>query len=314
VRGDVSTHPPLSRNPPPACLCKENPNRLVTLWDIVREFNLPGLLTALSMIELLEHPAERIIKKQHGGVPMPDIQIKAARTFLRHSLDVFVETTFADSKEIVERFLESINDEGFKERGLQYINMDASTFATNLQHLKTAIDKDIKRHRYIQVMPDRFNYLSPVTVFGAKVHIAFRDAHDDMAEAGNCLAIELHTAAVFHLIRVAEYGLRALAVRVGAKLRDKGKRQPLEFAEWGKVITAINNRIAAARNKLSKGPKLDAQLQFYSEAADHCLYLKELRNEVSHTRKSYNGPEALGVMERVRAFMEVLERGFQKQA
>jgi len=80
------------------------------------------------------------------------------------------------------------------------------------------------------------------------------------------------------------------------------------------VITGINNRIANARIKLSKGHKLNALLQFYSEAADHCLYLKELRNEISHTRTHFNGPEALGVMERIRAFMGVLERGFQKPA
>jgi hypothetical protein len=311
----VSNDSPVSRNAPPACLWKENPNRLVTLWDIVHSFNLLGMLTACDLIDMLQYQADKIIKKQqHGGVPMPDSQIESARMFLKYSLNVFTETTFADSKEIVEHFLQSLDDEGFKEHGLPYINMDASTFAAELEHLKTAIDKDVKRYRYVQVMPDRFEYLSPMTVLGDKVYAAFPDARGDITDAGNCLALELHTAAVFHLIRVAEHGLRALAAKVGAKLKDKGKKQPVEFADWSKVLTGINNRIAAARIKLPKGPKLNALLLFYSEAADHCLYRKELRNEISHTRTVYNGPEASGVMERVRAFMMALEQGLNKPA
>jgi hypothetical protein len=242
----VSNSPAVSRNAPPACLWKENPNRLVTLWDIVRNFNLVGLLAALQMIDMLEYQGDKIVRKQHGGIPMPDIQIKSARTFLKHSLDVFGDANFADSRETVERFLEALDDEGFKERGLQYVNMDASTFAAKLETLKDAIDKDIKSCRYIQVMPERFEYLSPASLFGDKVYNAFPDTHEDMGDAGNCLALELHSAAVFHLIRVAEHGLRALATRVGAKLKDKGKKQPVEFAEWGKVITRINDRIAEA--------------------------------------------------------------------
>jgi hypothetical protein len=72
---------------------------------------------------------------------------------------------------------------------------------------------------------------------------------------------------------VAEHGLRALATRVGAKLKDKGKKQPIEYAEWGKVITRINDRIVELNAKLPKGPKLNARVHFYSEAAGHCLYL-----------------------------------------
>jgi hypothetical protein len=314
MRAGVSKHPDLSRNPPPACLWKENPNRLVTLWDIVRDFNLLGLFMARNSIQMLEHQALKLVKKQHGGVPMPDRQIKSAQTLLRHSTDFLAAAEFADSKEALTNFLESLDDDGLKEAGLPVRNMDVSTFLAAMEHLEKALDKDINEHKYIQVMPDRIECLSPVTLFGAKVFSAFPDARIDIADAGYCLAVELHTAAVFHLMRVAEYGLRALARKVGAKLTDKRKKQPLEFAEWGKVITRINDRIGEANAKLPKGPKLNARVHFYSEAADHCLYLKAVRNEISHTRTNYNGPEALGVMERVRSFMVFLERGLQKPA
>jgi hypothetical protein len=107
-------------------------------------------------------------------------------------------------------------------------------------------------------------------------------------------------------MRTAEYGLRALAKSIGVRLKHRGKKQPIEFAEWDKIITAINNKLLETKS-LSAGPQKSARQKFYSEAAERCLYLKELRNEVSHVRKEYNGGEALGVMERINAFMVFLD-------
>lgn len=54
--------------------------------------------------------------------------------------------------------------------------------------------------------------------FGAKVDGVFNDnfLRKDIAEAGKCLALDRNTAAVFHLMRVAEVGLRALARKLRA--------------------------------------------------------------------------------------------------
>ncbi|HUO29986.1 MAG TPA: hypothetical protein VMU80_12270, partial [Bryobacteraceae bacterium] len=74
------------------------------------------------------------------------------------------------------------------------------------------------------------------------------------------------------------------------------------------VQATVRDKLAASA-KLSKNRRRSARLKFYSNAAEHCLYLKELRNEASHTRGLYNAGEALGVMERVRAFMLFLAEG-----
>jgi hypothetical protein len=47
-------------------------------------------------------------------------------------------------------------------------------------------------------------------------------------------------------IRVAEFGLRNIARKVGVRLTDKHKPQPIEYATWDKVITAIKNKHTAA--------------------------------------------------------------------
>jgi hypothetical protein len=49
-----------------------------------------------------------------------------------------------------------------------------------------------------------------------------------------------NTAAVFHLMRIAEYGLRAL----GHERQVKFPNKPLEWAEWQKIIGEIEKSVA----------------------------------------------------------------------
>jgi hypothetical protein len=89
-------------------------------------------------------------------------------------------------------------------------------------------------------------------------------------------------------------------------LTHGGKPQPIEFATWGKVIAEIKNKINVA-NLLPHGPRRNRQLQFYSNAADSCTFIRDIwRNEVSRARKTYSKAEALKVMSRVRDFMQFL--------
>jgi hypothetical protein len=123
-------------------------------------------------------------------------------------------------------------------------------------------------------------------------------------EAGNCYAAARWTACVFHSMRVAEYGLRKIAQRSKVTLSDDGKRYPLEYGDWNKVIGAIRKKIEE-RRRLPIGPKKAEALRRYSDLADHCEYMKDIwRNEVSHARRRYNKTESLAVMNRVREFVQ----------
>ncbi len=137
----------------------------------------------------------------------------------------------------------------------------------------------------------------------------FPEVKEDSQDAIDCYALEKNTACVFHMMRVAELGLRNIAKKVRVKLTDKGKPLPVEFATWNKVIDGIKSRITAARAK-PKSARQNKQLQFYSDAADQCTYIRDLwRNDVSHHRKGFNDGEALGVVDRVQQFMELLVKG-----
>ncbi len=75
------------------------------------------------------------------------------------------------------------------------------------------------------------------------------EVKEDSQRAIDCYALEQDTACVFHMMRVAEMGLRNIAKKVRVKLTDRGKPLPVEFATWNKVIDGIKSRITAVRAK-----------------------------------------------------------------
>lgn len=109
------------------------------------------------------------------------------------------------------------------------------------------------------------------------------------------------------------HGLRSVARKVRVSLTHKGKAQPIEDADWDKIIIGIQNTVRTA-HQLTHGPHRAAHLKIYSDVAERCLCLRELRNEVSHTRKSYDELEALGRIRQVRAFMLLVASGLPKSA
>jgi hypothetical protein len=185
--------------------------------------------------------------------------------------------------------------------------IDVANFKREIKALRKNIELELDKRKFVSVALEHVKYFEQDKLFGDVVYEKFDQAREDIEDAGNCMAVGLPNACVFHLMRVAEIGLRYIAAKVGVKLTDKGKPQPVEYATWDKVIDGIQSKIAQART-LPQGPRKAGKLSFFSEAAEQCSYIKEIRNEVSHTRKRYNENEALGAMQRIKSFMELLTR------
>ncbi len=131
----------------------------------------------------------------------------------------------------------------------------------------------------------------------------FAIARNDIFAAVDCWALDHGTASVFHLMRAAEHGLRALARERRVKLPRK---QVLEWAVWRAVIDAIGKKVDLIANR-KRGPAREAALEFYRGALGSLEGFKDAyRNNVMHTRKSYTAQEALAVMHHVREFMNRL--------
>jgi hypothetical protein len=136
-----------------------------------------------------------------------------------------------------------------------------------------------------------------------KVAERFRSATPEAIAAVDCWAMGHGTACVFHLMRLVEHGLRAIARERRVKLHAN---RPLEWAEWQKIIKAIEDKA----NKIyshKPGKARDAALEFYRGLLGEIMAFKDVyRNNVMHTRKSYDVDEAKSVMNHVHGFMSRL--------
>jgi len=175
---------------------------------------------------------------------------------------------------------------------------------TAISGLLNTILRELDRHKYVYINNDNVKYFEQDKLFGDDVYDAFLSIRDEIKDAGNCLAAELYTACVFHLMRVAEYGLRALAKERGVTLKHN---KPIEYGEWGTIIRGIEKTIEPIENKAQAGPEKDAALAFYHGAIGEFRAFKDVyRNPAMHPRKRYDKYEAASAMQHVLEFMKKL--------
>ena len=125
------------------------------------------------------------------------------------------------------------------------------------------------------------------------------------------MALERHTAAVFHLMRVAEYGLRALAR--DRRIRLPKRVQVIELATWEEIIRELE----IAETAIQTYPKTlarEAQYKFYQGAMMQFRRFKNVfRNPVMHTREGFGPKQAIGIFENVGEFMKILASRISEQ-
>jgi len=77
--------------------------------------------------------------------------------------------------------------------------------------LRLAVLTDLRKRIFLRLEDSAEDLYEQTRLFGDEVAERFPKAAYDINEAGSCLAAGRYTASVFHLMRVAEYGLRTLA-------------------------------------------------------------------------------------------------------
>lgn len=122
----------------------------------------------------------------------------------------------------------------------------------------------------------------------------------DIEEATKCLALNRHTAAVFHLMRIMEVGLRAL----GASLNDE-RFDPRRNPSWDAILKKCDEELLKPLAQRSAEWRIDEL--FYSGAAARLRAVKDAwRNPTMHVEIVYTEETALDVYLHVRAFMRHL--------
>lgn len=162
-----------------------------------------------------------------------------------------------------------------------------------------ALFAELKNKAFLFVPPDRavwYEVILPTVMTNP-----FPSATQEIVQAGNAYAVGLPTASVFHCMRAVEVGVRALATELNVTFS-----YPLELAEWGTIVSEIEPKIEAIKQK-PRSAQRDADLKFYSEAASQFRHFNNgWRIRVAHARESYNEAQAKIVLEHTVSFFETL--------
>jgi len=187
--------------------------------------------------------------------------------------------------------------------------VDVSAACVIFNRVQAEIISSFQSKVFLRVAIDRTDFVDKDRLFGDQVCDAFISAKGDIREAGNCLAAECNTAAVFHLMRASEVTLRALARDRQVAFKDK----PLEQKEWGQILPKLDAVVREMRDSDAKNwlkPEFkEAQVHFYSELVPELRSFNEAwRRHISHadTEAFYDRDQAASIMNHVRKFMQKL--------
>jgi hypothetical protein len=157
--------------------------------------------------------------------------------------------------------------------------------------LRTRMHDELKTKLFLFVPPIEANFYARAQAFGPDVANKFPDATTDIESAGDCIALGMDTAAVFHLMRVMERGVQALGSKLGVIFADD--------KNWQVVLNEINKNIAAISDKSLKAE--------YSSISAHLASVKlAWRNPVMHPKANYTDTEAIEIYNHVKTFMSHL--------
>jgi hypothetical protein len=164
--------------------------------------------------------------------------------------------------------------------------------ADKFGELERTIRREITDKLFMYVPSERAKFYDQKELFGKEVNDKFPSVQYDMVEAGNCYAAGRGTATVFHLMRVMETGLKALA---------KGLKIPYA-PSWESYLRQIESQMGVKHSQKSRGWKNVEP--FYRDAAGDLQLVKlAWRNPTMHIVKTYTLEEAEDVLRAVKAFM-----------
>jgi hypothetical protein len=156
-------------------------------------------------------------------------------------------------------------------------NSIIATFGDVIGTCKTILDTvqaELASKLFFRLSDETAKYYKDKRLFGDEVETVFPSAVTDIEESGKCLALGRGTATVFHMMRVAEIGLK----KVGADLN-------IPYApSWESYTKQIGDKLAMPHSK--KSIKLRKNSPFYREVLGDILSMKTAwRNPTMHIER-----------------------------
>lgn len=288
-------------NTPPDCPGNGNSNRLVSLWDIVNQFDLLPLGLHVQIISQIAREFSLTATSYQAHDLAPELRERLQASL--RDLQKFCETYhFRRSVRKIERTLDRFAWPELLSR---------SWLANELENVLEFLWGDVQSRSYLIVRAEVAGFIDERAPFGEAVRRAFPSAAADLTQAGNCLAAECDTAAVFHLMRAVEWALRALCIDLGLRSVRRKERKtgrvtylPLGWSDWETLLNQLKNRVHDALAKTKRGSRKQLFQEFYLPALQDIEAMKDAwRNHVMHARREYTREDALAVLSHVRRLM-----------
>lgn len=169
----------------------------------------------------------------------------------------------------------------------------------DLDSLFGRVRDELETQLFFQLSPGDAKYYEPrEPLFGSEFVDKFPSAQFELDEAAKCLAFERPTAAVFHLMRLMESGINAVA----ECLQIPPPTRPAE-KNWGMILRAVK---AAMEQRGSAWPNPNDKAFFEAAYVSLDAVKNGWRNPTMHVENKYTSEEAEHIFGSVRAFMKFL--------
>jgi hypothetical protein len=276
--------------------------KLWSLWDVIK-VRLDQLVAVARLFEAAssgEFDTALNLFKHTGSVGLTGI----VDTF--KELDLPVSADMAN--DILDRNFENTTIEKTlsPEQKKVHVRESNAVLAKELGTLADVLRRELKGKVSLALTEkhaiDLFENPRPFDSNSVSVNDRFPDAVYDIQEAANCRALSRPTACVFHLMRVLEVGLVALAADPDLNIPWPDRNN------WQDVINTVEQKIKLLQKGAgSDRPDWHEKRQFYSDAATQFTHFKDgWRNYASHFHAVYDDAKAEIIFMSVREFMRVL--------
>lgn len=262
------------------------PGKLWSLWDLISMHltGLPNLIFQLALYDLLSLDRDR--DENH---PIDDKTREQVEGWLRLAATFAADFEMDGARDRVTIFQKRLSK-----------SMTWAALSMESRVLREALECGLRGQFIYRYSNEQRAFLEHWKSDWKDVIEQFPDTEPDVFSAVDCCALGHGTAAVFHSMRVLEYGLSALAARMGKEIGVQN---------WQNIIDQIEAEIRNQAKALPRGIDKSERLQFLSEAAKEFVYFKDgWRNYVSHNRASYDVHQARSVIEHVRSFMTIFSK------
>jgi hypothetical protein len=256
----------------------------------------------MSFCGVYENLSAMALSLEQSGNPRAELH----RTFKENMAKGVLDNVISEIEKLGLGTALYLNATSVRARLLANDKFSAELLGRELKRLQGDIMVAVYDLKFAYIPPDHAEFFEQEKPFGENVFNAFPSIRTELTAATNCLAADLPTAAVFHLMRAAERGMRILAWdrRVPKIVQNK----PLELQDWKTMIEGLEEEAEKITNWPNKLGKVKTQGQeFYNTAIQEFRGFKDAwRNHVMHDRRDFNFEDAKGVLSHVSRFLKLL--------